>query len=214
MTGKANIASFVAALVCFILACLAGFGHLTPMFIKTIGVNPWFVVLFGSLVSLAFGVIGLSGGVNFISRLRGVLTVVITSGLSLFSTGVIVIGAFAYLGTYVYSVKANWGVSLPKPDSETTIMSTRGGIQGDGNAITKLKYRSQSDINQIKSLSPSWMNAKTFAIEEKSYPNQIQNVITHVYTTAKYFYLSKPSLSNYIVFELKGHTLTVYESYL
>lgn len=116
--------------------------------------------------------------------------------------------------TYVGTIKSNWAVTLPKPDHETTIMNTRGGIQGDGDAITELQYKSQSDIKQIKSLSKSWMDGKAFAIEEKSFPNQIKNVIKHVDTKAEYFYLTGPFASNYVVFELKGHRLTVYESYL
>lgn len=107
----------------------------------------------------------------------------------------------------------NWGVSLPKPNRETTMMSTRGGIQGDGNAITELQYNSESDIKQIESLSSAWIDGKTFATEEKSFGGQIQHVIKHINTQAEYFYLTKYG-SDFVVFELKGHTLTVYESYI
>ncbi|MFB5188748.1 hypothetical protein [Alicyclobacillus fastidiosus] len=90
MTIKTNIWSFVAAVLCIILAFIAGAGHVTPVIIKTIGVNPWFVVLSGSSITLVFGIIGFAGGANFVSRFRSVLTAIITFGLAIFSAYVVV----------------------------------------------------------------------------------------------------------------------------
>jgi len=117
------------------------------------------------------------------------------------------------MSTYAYSVQVNWGVSLPKPDHETTIMSSRGGMQGDGDAITQLQYNSQADIRRVEVLSIDWVDGKTFAKEEQSFTGPIQNLIKDVDPQARYFYLEKNG-SDYIVFELKGHAVTVYESYL
>jgi len=92
VTIKTNIWSFVAALLCIISACIAGAGHVTSVIIKMIGVNPWFIVLFGSLITLVFGIISFARGTTFISRLRSVLTAFITLGLAIFGSYVLVMG--------------------------------------------------------------------------------------------------------------------------
>jgi hypothetical protein len=77
--------------MCIALACFAGFGHVTPVQ-KANYVNLWYIVLFGSLITLVFGFIGFSGGTNVNSRTRSVLTSIITLGLSIFSIAIIVMG--------------------------------------------------------------------------------------------------------------------------
>lgn len=124
-----------------------------------------------------------------------------------------VVQMFITGSTYIGTVKTNWGVSLPKPDHQTTIMSNRGGIQGDGDAVTELQYNSQSDITKIKSLSKNWTDGTTFEKEEKTISENIGDVIKHVDPKAKYFYLRKNNSLDFVVFELNGYTLTVYESY-
>jgi hypothetical protein len=92
MSIKMNLWSFVASLLCLVMFFIAGLGHITPMLIKATGVNPWYIVLFGSAITLIFGFVGFGGRQHFNSRIRSVLTTVITLGLSVFSIAVIVMG--------------------------------------------------------------------------------------------------------------------------
>lgn len=86
MTIKTNVWSFAVALLWTIFAGIAGFGHITPV----LGVDPWYVVLFGSLITFVFGLYGLAGVTDFTSHVRGMLTAVITAGLATSSAAVIV----------------------------------------------------------------------------------------------------------------------------
>lgn len=114
--------------------------------------------------------------------------------------------------TYIQTIKANWGISLPKPTHITTIKNSRGGMQGDGTAITELQYKNQNDIQSIKNSSNSWVNFDTFIKEKNKFNPPMQKLLNNIDKNARYFYLKKNG-TDYVVFQLQGHTLIVYESY-
>lgn len=112
---------------------------------------------------------------------------------------------------YIETIELNWDVSLPPPNHKKTIESPRGGFHGDGDAITELQYDQAKDIENIKELSDSWINGKM--LEAALFPDRIGELLSDVDHEAEYFYLKKNG-TDYIIFELKGKKLTIYESYL
>ncbi|MEK4029453.1 hypothetical protein MKZ02_13075 [Pseudobacillus sp. FSL P4-0506] len=114
--------------------------------------------------------------------------------------------------TYVQTLETNWGLLLPPPNKERVIKNTRE-FHGDGDAITELQYQQASDIQSIKHLSASWISGKKFKELKNQFPVWVSDLLTEVDNEAIYFYLRKAG-SDYIVFELKGNKVTIYESYI
>lgn len=115
--------------------------------------------------------------------------------------------------TYIETIERNWGISLPEPDNKETFYNTRGGLFGDGEAITVLVYKQSSDIQYIKDISDSWVSGEEFIEEIPSWMrNSVQDIMKEIDNDAKYFYLRK-DLTDYVIFKLKGNELTIYESY-
>ena len=113
--------------------------------------------------------------------------------------------------TYIETIESNWDISLPNPDSKKYILDSRGGFHGDGDAITELQYNHATDIQHIKGLTDKWVSGEKFEI--KKFPTWVQDLIKNIDKDAWYFYLQE-SKSDYIIFELKGNKLIIYESYL
>ena len=112
--------------------------------------------------------------------------------------------------TYIETIEANWNLSLPIPDSEKDIYSSRGS-HGDGDAITELHYNNPMDIQKIKELSNYWVSGEELNITE--IPSGVQELIRDIDKSSSYFYLHKNSY-DYIFFKLNGNMLTIYESYI
>lgn len=115
--------------------------------------------------------------------------------------------------TYAEVIKTNWGIVIPDPDQETTVKNERE-FHGDGETITELKYEKPGDIQSIKNLSPSWMNGEEFEKAKKEFPPWISDLIKDADKDAEYFCLQKNEDDDYIIFELKGSNVTIYESYM
>ena len=113
--------------------------------------------------------------------------------------------------TYIETIEANWNLSLPIPDGEKDIYSSRDGSHGDGDAITELHYDNPMDIQKIKDLSNSWVSGEKLNINEL--PNWVRELIRDIDKSSSYFYLHKDSY-DYIFFKLNGNKLTIYESYI
>lgn len=113
--------------------------------------------------------------------------------------------------TYIETIESNWNLSLPIPDSENTIYNARDGSHGDGDAITELQYNDGTDIERIKGLSNDWVSGEEFKISE--FPTWVQDLIKNIDNDASYFFLQDDGF-DYIIFELKGNKLTIYESYI
>lgn len=90
VTTKINFWTFTVALLWIIVTGIAGFGCTGSV----LGINLWYVVLFGSLITFIVGLYGFAGGKNFTFRVRSVLTTIITLGLAIFSAVVIVMAHF------------------------------------------------------------------------------------------------------------------------
>lgn len=114
--------------------------------------------------------------------------------------------------TYAEVIEKNWGLVIPDPDEETLIKNERE-FHGDGETITELHYEKSNDIQSVKNLSDSWMSGEKFEATKKVLPNWINDLIKKVDKEANYFYLKKDR-SDYIIFEMKGHQVTIYESYI
>ena len=112
--------------------------------------------------------------------------------------------------TFLETIEANWGLSLPNPDKELYLMSSRDGSHGDGDAIHELYYNNSADIEQIKALSNEWISDEEF--DKGIFPEWVRSLIK-IDKDASYFYLQKYE-SDYIIFELKGNKLKIYESYM
>ncbi|MGE7604674.1 hypothetical protein ACQKL5_19725 [Peribacillus sp. NPDC097675] len=112
--------------------------------------------------------------------------------------------------TYIETIEANWNLSLPIPDSEKDIYSSRVDFHGDGEAITELLYDKPMDIQKIKDLSNNWVSGEEFNITEL--PTGVQELIREIDKSSSYFYLQDSY--NFIFFELNGNKLTIYESYI
>lgn len=89
---KVNLWAFVGSIVCIVLFWIAGFSQVKSLIAQGIGVNPWYIILFGSLITLVLGLLGFAGGDNWFAHLRSIGTLIIASGLSVFSIAVIVLG--------------------------------------------------------------------------------------------------------------------------
>lgn len=89
---RVNRWAFVAFILCFVLFLCACAGPVKSFIIQEIGVNPWFMVLIGSIVTLPFGVLGLAGAHHFFARFRSIMTLIITLALSAFRIAVISLG--------------------------------------------------------------------------------------------------------------------------
>lgn len=89
---KVNLWAFVGALVCVGLFWIAGFSGWNPPITKLVGINLWYVEWFGSPITFIFGLLGFAGGYNLLARIRSIATLVVTCGLSVFSTLVILMG--------------------------------------------------------------------------------------------------------------------------
>lgn len=114
--------------------------------------------------------------------------------------------------TYAESIKTNWGLTIPDPDQETTIKNERFA-HGDGETITELYYEKSTDLQSIKNLSNSWMTGKEFEEKKKDLPPWIDDLIKEVNSETSYFYFKKDH-NDYLILELRGNNVTVYESYI
>ncbi|MCP3764407.1 hypothetical protein NLX67_18865 [Domibacillus sp. A3M-37] len=114
--------------------------------------------------------------------------------------------------TYAETIETNWGLVIPDPAEETLIKNERE-FHGDGETITELHYEKSNDIQSIRNLSNSWISGGKFEVTKKELPNWINDLIKKVEKEANYFYLKKDR-NDYIIFELKGNKVTVYESYI
>ena len=112
--------------------------------------------------------------------------------------------------TFLETLEANWGLSLPNPDKEVYLLSSRDGSHGDGDAIHELHFNNSADIEQIKALSNEWITGEAF--DKGLFPEWVRSLIK-IDTDASYFYLQKSEL-DYIIFELKDNKLKIYESYI
>lgn len=112
--------------------------------------------------------------------------------------------------TYIETIEANWNLSLPIPDSEKDIYSSRVDFHGDGDAITELQYDNPMDIQKIKDLSNDWVSGEEFNIAEL--PNGVRELIIDIDKSSSYFYLQDSY--DYIFLKLNGNKLTIYESYI
>ena len=111
--------------------------------------------------------------------------------------------------TFLETVEGNWGLSLPVPDKEVYLFSSRDGSHGDGDAIHELHYNNSADIEQIKALSNEWIIGEEF--DKEIFPEWVRTLIK-IDKDASYFYLHKRD--DYIIFELKDNKLKIYESYM
>ena len=111
--------------------------------------------------------------------------------------------------TFLETLEANWGISLPNPDKEVYLLSSRDGSHGDGDAIHELHFNNSADIEQIKALSNEWIIGEEF--NKEIFPEWVRTLIK-IDKDAGYFYLQKHD--DYIIFELKDNTLKIYESYI
>ena len=109
--------------------------------------------------------------------------------------------------TYIETI---WNLSLPIPDSEKDIYSSRVDFHGDGDAITELQYDNPMDIQKIKDLSNDWVSGEEFNIAEL--PNGVRELIIDIDKSSSYFYLQDSY--DYIFLKLNGNKLTIYESYI
>lgn len=112
--------------------------------------------------------------------------------------------------TFVETIESNWDLSLPIPEREIDIYNSRDGSHGDGDAITELHYNSDSDIEQIKTLSNEWISGEEF--ETGSFPEWVRSLIKEIDNDANYFFLQKSDF-DYIILELKDKKVTIFESY-
>ena len=112
--------------------------------------------------------------------------------------------------TYLESVEGNWGLSLPVPDKEVSLFSSRSGPHGEGDAIHELYYNNSADIEKIKALSNEWIIGEEF--DKEIFPEWVR-ILIKIDKDASYFYLQEYE-SDYIIFELKGNKLKIYESYM
>lgn len=112
--------------------------------------------------------------------------------------------------TYIETIDSNWNLSLPIPDSEKDIYSSRVDFHGDGEAITELLYDNPMDIQKIKDLSNNWVSGEELNITEL--PSGVQELIRDIDKSSNYFYLQNSY--DYIFFKLNGNKLTIYESYI
>ncbi|MDV2582931.1 hypothetical protein [Alkalibacillus haloalkaliphilus] len=113
--------------------------------------------------------------------------------------------------TYIETIESNWNIVLPIPDSEDTLYDTRGGFQGDGDAITELQYYDATNIEHIRALSNNWISGEDF--KNKNFPIRVQDLLKNIDHDASYFFVEDDRF-NYIILKLKGEKLTIYESYI
>ncbi|MGN7477256.1 hypothetical protein ACTHOQ_05315 [Solibacillus silvestris] len=113
--------------------------------------------------------------------------------------------------TFVETIESNWGLSLPPPEKEVDIYNDRGGFHGDGDAITELYYNNESDVELIKALSKEWVSGEKF--ETESLPERVLSLIKETDKDASYFFLQESGF-DYIILELKGNKVTIFESYI
>lgn len=90
MQIKINIWSFISSIVCILLFVLVSFSG--PIDYTIMGTHPLNLVLYITLITLVFGVVGFLGIRDWIGMARSVITIFLTLGLSAILSFVIFFG--------------------------------------------------------------------------------------------------------------------------
>ncbi|WP_071395096.1 hypothetical protein [Bacillus tuaregi] len=88
---KANLGSFIFSIICILLFLIVSFSNGIDH--SFTGLHPLNMVIYFTLATLVFGVIGFSGVQDWKGVIRSIATVIITLGLSAFLMVIIFFGS-------------------------------------------------------------------------------------------------------------------------
>ena len=91
--------------------------------------------------------------------------------------------------TFLETLEANWGLSLPNPDKELYLFSSRDGSHGDGDAIHELYFYNSTDIEQIKGLSNEWIIGEEF--DKEIFPEWVRALIKIDKDASDFYFLDE-----------------------
>ncbi|KAA0548394.1 hypothetical protein FZW96_07405 [Bacillus sp. BGMRC 2118] len=112
--------------------------------------------------------------------------------------------------SYERSIHDHWEITIPETNEEEILQSIQGNRK-EGEAMHTLEYGNEGEIEKLKELPVNWVSADV--IGKETFPPRIQKMIPTFNPNSTYAYVMKDG-HDYLILELTGKRVTVYESYV